>query len=295
MIYKYLPATAKGLNLLRSAEIRFAHSGTTSDPFDFAPVIIEGAPKEGEAERFRAALAVWGFNDPEKAEPHEEYFEEIEDYQPSFANLISKTFYSSFCLRPNNPVMWARSAGGMSGFCIGYEAEALIGEGRAQRVMKVDYQDERPVVDAFLYALACDQHDFHASMMPEQQDVIDESWAYMEAIWAAAFATKSRAWAAEEEARLLIHDAEGTNEDGQEPSIRYPDTGTVELIIGEETAVQLRKKLIAAAKSSFANVRVFEARASKAEYVISVAELPNLGNTILDDELTRRPQMGNDN
>lgn len=149
MIYKYLPATQESLELLRSAEIRFAHSSSTSDPFDFAPVIIEGAPKEQEVERFRAALAAWGFDDTEKAEPHDEYFEEIEDYQPSFANLISNTFYSSFCLQPDNPVMWARSARGMAGFCVGFEEEALLGEERAERVMKVNYEADRPVVDAF--------------------------------------------------------------------------------------------------------------------------------------------------
>nr|WP_137676681.1 hypothetical protein [Parerythrobacter lutipelagi] len=294
MIYKYLPSSPESLELLRSAEIKFVHSSTTCDPFDFAPVIIDGAPKKQEEERFTAALSAWGFDDPEEAEPHQEYFEEIEEYQPSFPNLISKTFYSSFCLRPDNPVMWTRSACGMTGFCVGCKEEALIGEGRAQRFIKVDYQDDRPIVDAFLYALALDQYNFHKSMMPEEE-VIGESWATMEAIWAAAFATKSRDWVAEQEARLLIHDTEDTYEDSQEPSIRCPDSGVVELILGEEMAVQLRERLIATAKSAFANVRVFEARASKTEYVISVAELPTLVSTTLTDEPVRTPQLGNDN
>lgn len=64
---------------MRRAEIKFLHTSTVCDPLDFAPVIIDGAPKTQEPERFSAALAAWGFDDPDGAEPRQDYFEQVED------------------------------------------------------------------------------------------------------------------------------------------------------------------------------------------------------------------------
>lgn len=279
MIYKYLPATDESLDLFRGAEVPIEHSSAVADPFDFRPVIIEGPPTPEDRGRFRSAMSAWGFHDLEKAEPQDDYFDTIAEGQLDFTGLIAKTYFSTFCRDATNCVQWARFAGGMDGFCIGIEEQAILDDGGADSLSAVEYRCERPVVDAFLYSLAHDQYEFHHRTIEQEGDdpayrsAIEEAFELREKIWRAAFVTKSCEWKSEQEVRLLVHDFNGRLPARQPNRCSFSRSGRVRLVIGDRMDADFRDELLAAARDVYKDFGLLIARPSASEMTIELMDL----------------------
>lgn len=279
MIYKYLPATDASLEMFRASQVPLVHSSAVADPFDFRPLIVEGAPKSEDRERFSSAMAAWGFHDLEKAEPHDEYFDAIATGQPDFTELIAKTYFSNFCRDATNSVQWARFAGGMDGFCIGIEERAILDRGGADILWAVEYTCVRPVVDAFLYSLAYDQYEFHHLAIEQEGDdptyriAIDDAFELSERIWRAAFVTKSCDWESEQEIRLLVHDFDGRLPSEQLHRCYFSRSSSVRLVIGNRMDPNFRDELLAIARDVYKNFRIKVASPSASEMAIELKYL----------------------
>jgi hypothetical protein len=283
MLYKYCPPSLWGLDNFRKQQIICRHYADFNDPFEFWSRVVEGIPTRDDADRFRAAVAAWGFSDPDNAEDHEEYFESLVDGQPPFSMMFDHTRIACFCAESTNLLLWSHYADGLRGFCIGFDESQLISD-RHDYLTEVEYLRSPPTVDSFLYVVAEDQWSYHRDVIADRprseayfgpdpisdevyQACADEAFALMTLIWRRAFAVKPLEWAYERETRLLVR----TGQEDRLPLFRnYPATAVREIIIGERMDAQYREGLLGAAREICPQAKIMTARRSRDAYALSV-------------------------
>ncbi|SDO64049.1 DUF2971 domain-containing protein [Afipia sp. GAS231] len=285
-LYKYYPPNRYSLENLRRHSFYCRHYTDFNDPFEFWCNISSGIPdRNAEPNRFRAAVAEWGFPD---GEPHDEedcraYFESLVDAAPDFQTLMDHVRIACFASAPDNLLMWSHYADGMRGFCAEFD-DALV-QKADERVFltPVEYVEAPQHADSFVYAVAEDQWDFHgmcvydhdrgaggAISAPERDSYEEASLqahANMTAIWRRVFATKPVEWRYEGEQRLLLQATDG----GAEPvQLEIPVEALRGIIMGERMDYDYRKQLEVLLASQYPRVPIRRATRSADRYTIEL-------------------------
>lgn len=287
MIFKFCPPSQYSLDNLRMASLFCRHFEDFNDPFEFWSSFAEGAPDGSEPERLVSALAAWGFPDPSTAEPYDEYFKSLADGQPAFAARMNRMRIACLASDSTNLLMWSHYADGLRGFCIGFDEQVLVDGSDQAYLTHVEYLDEPPAVDNFLFAVAADQYDFHMAAIAERprneaylgpdpitdtayKAVADESMNLMKTLWRQAFAVKPREWQYEGEHRLLIE----TDAGDKSPFLhRYPRDAVRQIIVGERMPDTYRSQLVELVTREFPEARVLMAVRSKSSFAISFEDV----------------------
>ena len=231
-LLKFCSPTAHAIQNLENGQIFCQHFSAYNDPFEFWAEILTGIPNpDREPERYLAAIQTWGFQCASIDEAMtddliqgsvRDYFEECQDYAPSFETMRQGTRIACFGSERNNLLMWSHYADGLRGFCIVFDEDDLV-TNDTDYIFEVSYVDAPPVVDSFLYGIAKDQDWYSGIAIEETEAAIrhqgrselqgeiamyGESGAAalqtMRKIWQQVFATKPTAWKYERERRLLL-------------------------------------------------------------------------------------------
>lgn len=284
MIYKFCPPDEHSLQNLQKGQLYCRHYSDFNDPFEFWAKIVSGIPDASQASRLQEAYRTWGFPSVDINRPPEpcgDYFGSLECGQPRFPSLYDSWRISCFSSTADNLLMWAHYASGLRGFCFGLEEHALV-EGSGAHLENVEYLEEPPLVDSFVFAVAEDQYEYHMMAMKELEHsaaVGDHDWrvAYrqsaeealglMRTIWRRAFAAKPFEWSYERERRLLVPADRGTD-----PVLHaYPAAALRVVITGERMCEGYRKSLEATVSKNFPGVPVKKATRSTENYRIEVS------------------------
>ena len=251
LLYKFSPPNNYGVLNLTNGTLYCQHHEGFNDPFEFWTDIVDGVPNiDSDRDRFFAALKEWGFEEKDLGfviEDYEEYFDSIKDLQPPFQLMKNKTRICCFSSSADNLLMWSHYADGLRGFCLVLDADAVIESKPEAYLTEVAYLERPPIVDAFVYAVASDQYDFHMMAAHEAQgceayeEVAEVAMSNMKKMWAHTFAIKPTEWKYEQEQRLLIT----TEVDAQEAVLlNYPVAALKEVIIGERMDLAQQNELI---------------------------------------------------
>lgn len=283
MLYKYCPPGPYGLENLRNRQIICRHYADFNDPFEFWSRVVEGIPARDDDDRFRAAVAAWGFPDPDDACDHEEYFESLADGQPSFPQMFDRTRIACFCAESDNLLLWSHYADGLRGFCIGFD-EAEFTPDRYDYLTAVEYLQSPPTVDSFLYVVAEDQWEYSLGAIDDRprneayfrsdsvrdkdyQACADEAFTLITAIWRRAFAVKPIDWAYEHETRLLIH----VDQMDRLPVFRgYAASAVRQVVLGELMGEQYREALVRLVTDEYPHAELLTATRSRDTYSLRI-------------------------
>ena len=288
MLYKFSGATDYALQNLERGVIFCQHYSAYNDPFEFWGRILEGIPDaKSEANRFKVAKEAWGCDwmSPED-EDLIEYFAACESEQPSFHHWRDITRIACFGSDPKNLLMWSHYADGLRGLCLVLdETELLEASPRSTFSVNVAYQAEPPTADAFVYAVANDQMDYHLlsiedaesrakhlgepgpSWLEEYREVAGNSYVAKIEILQKVFATKPVEWAYEAEKRLLVR-AEAS--DASPVFHKYPKAALKGVLIGERTPNDYRRRLEQVVSSHYGHAYVKSIRRSSSSYSLKI-------------------------
>ncbi len=295
-LHKFCGPTDNALKNLENGQIFCQHYAGYNDPFEFWTNIITGVPNpSSEPDRYLAALKTWGFHCDTVAEAMEdqliqetadEYFDECQNYVPSFDEIRQNVRIACFGSERDNLLMWSHYADGLRGFCILFD-EQLLATHEGDYILDVAYTSAPPVVDSFIYGLAWDQ-DWYSHVAIEETtrhlqfdgktELLDEILMYqksgeealrtMRDIWQQVFATKPLEWQYEHERRLLMQ----TDSTDTAPVLRPFERECVrELIIGDRMAADYRNRLVALMEERYPEARISTARRAEGAYTLTIA------------------------
>ncbi len=251
-LLKFCAPNAHSLENLRNRAIYCQHYAAFNDPFEFWARVYQGIPSlEKERARFIAAIREWGFEEDrlqDALEHSTEYFEGLVDAQPDFRAMYDGMRIACFGSDADNLLMWSHYADGLRGFCIVFDENEIEKAAPEGWIADVAYMDNPPIVDSFVYAIACDQEDFHVMALGEEarakylgksildgiasdyRAAIDVALTNMRRMWQHAFASKPLQWQYERERRLLI--PSGRN-DHQPLMLSYSNAAIKTIVVGE--------------------------------------------------------------
>ena len=246
-------------------------------------------PEESDdPKRFLDALKRWGFADKSEVDNEDlhTYFNTVKEDEVVFAPSYEQVRVTCFTSEPNNLLLWSHYADGLRGYCALFDPE-IITEGPEKCVLvSVNYVDQPPKLDSFLYTISTDKLDYYLMAADEAESSIragiesERDWlctyqdeahiAYNEIVeaWREAFASKPLEWKYENEQRLLIF-SEGN---GTEPIFyRYPSSALKEIIIGEKMPDRSREDLCDIIFDMYDDVIIRTAVRSQNAYAIEIA------------------------
>ncbi len=281
MLYKFAPPNEYTLKNLKERKFICRHFSEFNDPFEFWGNLKRKIPSaENEEARFKDALKTWGFT-PESLNDlnleHEEYFESLADGAPDFGAMYDYTRIACFGSDIGNLLMWSHYADGLRGLCLelDFDLDVIGGLNKSRVYMtSVRYTNTPPVVDAFNFAVAEDQIDYHVMAIEEAKQLGDTRWVdqYKEvleeesrkirdSIWDDAFATKPVEWEYEQEKRLLVY---MDSDNGKPEFMEYPKGALKRIVLGEKMPEEFREAVMELVKKYCSDVPVWVAtRSSK--------------------------------
>jgi hypothetical protein len=289
-LLKFSGPTEYALENLRNRAIYCQHFVAFNDPFEFWTDFREGIPDlETERGRFIAAISAWGFGEASldtALENSTEYFESLEDSQPRFKEMVDHIRIACFGSEPDNLLMWSHYADGLRGFCVVFDEDLIVKAEPKGYITDVAYLDAPPLVDSFVYAVACDQEDYNMRAIEETRTAIryqgkkdEKPWLkvyrndaadalkHMHEMWQHAFAAKPVEWRYEKERRLLVN----ADTDDRQAMLRpYPKKAVREIIVGERMPPAYLDRLLDIVKKKFSEIPVRTARRPSNRYTLII-------------------------
>lgn len=286
-LYKFSGPTEYALQNLEDGVIFCQHYSAYNDPFEFWSNIHEGIPDaQQEPDRFLAAKKAWGCDwmSPDD-EDLIEYFAACLDEQPSFLHWRDITRIACFGSEPDNLLMWSHYADGLRGLCLVFDDDELLeASPRSTFAVNVAYQKNPPTADAFIYAIANDQMDFHLMSIEEAEDrskhigerdpfvedyrkVAGDAYLSKTEILQRVFATKPLEWEYEAERRLLVR---ASGNDTEPIFHRFPKTALREILIGERMPDSFRARLEALVAEHYSHVSTRAVARSSSTYRLKI-------------------------
>lgn len=236
MIYKFANPNEHALKNLSSVSLYCRHYEDFNDPFEFWAIVHCGMPDfADDDERFHSAVAAWGFPDhvlselPVDLDTLKDYFEGLADGEIVFPHIYNHSRVSCFSSDPSSLLMWSHYADGLRGFCIEFDDDLLISEDEYTFLCPVNYVEEPPVVDSFVYAVTEDQ--FYYAIDHGYEEYDGESFrADLNGMMKKALASKPLEWRYEKEVRLVVN----TRNNDKSPILhQYNQEALKSIIIGE--------------------------------------------------------------
>lgn len=277
-MYKFAPVNDYSLRNFEMAQLYLNHHSYFNDAFECSCEIFYGFPKLDEpSERLAEVIRAWGFNDPEDPvarEHYKDYAESLEDSEPCIEYFIDNARIGCFSSDPLNQLMWAHYADGLRGFCIEFDRELVIPDGRDARVYDVLYCDRPAVIDASVLAVLYDQRDYNedayfdvgnlAKYLGQDRgaeiEIYDLGFRQacddIRAVYQKMLATKPIPWAYEREMRIIDFDA---RVDQRGVSMGYPREAVKSLTFGEKIEAGHQAKLTQIAKAVYPSISLKKA------------------------------------
>ena len=287
-ILKFCASTECSLSNLEKGVIYCQHFSAYNDPFEFWNYVHEGIPDaDSEPERFVAATRAWGM---EGCSPQDKdlinYFDECQHYQPPFQEIRERMRIACFGSQRDNLLMWSHYADGLRGFCIVFDGESIAKAEPEGHLLDVAYLHAPPIVDSFVYAIACNQDWYHHTAIEETETRIrrlgkteEQHWipiyeqagaealGQMHQIRQLVFAAKPAEWKYEREQRLLV---QTDGRDGHPIERPYPRKAVREIIFGERMSCEFRSRLMSVLHQHYSAVPIRTARRAQGRYTLSV-------------------------
>lgn len=246
MIYKYCPPSEYTLKNLAGHTLYCRHAHDFNDPFEFWATVHEGLPPfDDDDERFRAAVAAWGFPGtklkdlPLDHDTFKEYFGGLCDGAPLIDLIYNRSRISCFSSDPRNLLMWSHYADGLRGCCLGFDSNSVAAESETVFITDVDYVSRPPVIDTLVYAVTEDLFNYAIDHGYEEYEG-EQYRLQLNGMMAKALASKPVEWSYEKESRLIIH----TRQDDRNPvHHQYPPEALKCAIIGEKCSDAFRAEL----------------------------------------------------
>jgi hypothetical protein len=284
-MFKYFRVNDYSLDALSKRTVYASHFEQFNDPFECWCIRQEGAPPFSlEDRRFMAASRAFGFPEGTPKVSFEMLLEALEGSEPTIQAAIDAARIACFSSRPDNLLMWSHYADGLRGFCLEFEDRAFTFERSPWELLNVAYKDEPPIFDSFLWAVAWDQAQYHASALGEVQvtgkgegyagayeNVLQEATLLLRDLYVNMFATKPRAWEYEHEARLIV---------GAAPDmplhipLPYPASGVRSIIIGHRATGEHVEQIRETAKLAGIEAPIRFARRDEGSYQMRFEEVP---------------------
>ena len=274
MIYKFTAPSEHALSNLRSGSLYCRHFEDYNDPFELWWNLENGLPPfDDDNERFKAAVAAWGFTGmkmneiPLDRDTWDEFFGSLTDYEPSFT--FTDTRITCFCSEAQNLLMWSHYADGLRGFCLEFDENELFVEDEYKYLVPVNYTDKPPHIDSFVYAVTHDQFEYAAEHGYEEYEG-ELRRKELNEIMRTAVASKLKEWSYEKETRLVIQT------DGKDKTAipyKYPSHSLKSIIIGEKMSPEFRSELKAVLESLDSPVNTRVALRSKESYTLTIHDM----------------------
>ncbi|WP_193143523.1 DUF2971 domain-containing protein [Meridianimarinicoccus sp. MJW13] len=181
--------------------------------------------------------------------------------------------------------MWSHYADGLRGLCLVFDDDELLeASPRSTFAVNVAYQKNPPTADAFIYAIANDQMDFHLMSIEEAEDrskhigerdpfvedyrkVAGDAYLSKTEILQRVFATKPLEWEYEAERRLLVR---ASGNDTEPIFHRFPKTALREILIGERMPDSFRARLEALVAEHYSHVSTRAVARSSSTYRLKI-------------------------
>jgi Protein of unknown function (DUF2971) len=244
MIYKFCAPSQYALTNLESESLYCRHFEDYNDPFEFWGKLERGLPAaDDNNERFRRAIAAWGFPDTKKEDlPLDEdlyidFFGSLAENAPLFTFENSRI--CCFCPEISNLLMWSHYADGLRGFCLKFDETALFKPDEHIALVPVIYSDKPPVIDTLVYSVTEDQFEYAVEHGYEEYEGELRRMELNEMLQA-AFASKPAEWSYEKEVRLII---QSPQEDKNPMSYKYASNALKSIIIGEKMPADFRLRI----------------------------------------------------
>lgn len=243
MIYKYCPPTRFTVENLAHHSVYCRPPCEFNDPFEFWSTVHNGLPTfNDDDDRFRAAVAAWGFPGtklkdlPLDHDTFLEYFGSLCDSAPDLHSIYDHARVSCFSSDPRNLLMWSHYADGLRGCCLGFDCDHFAVTSETLFITDVQYVRSPPVIDTLVYAVTEDL--FLYAIDHGYEEYEGESFRkQLNDIMARALASKPLEWQYEKERRLIIH----TREDGLLPiQHSYPPQSLQTVILGERMSDEFK-------------------------------------------------------
>jgi len=278
-IYKFSGQTEYALQNLENGVIFCQHYSAYNDPFEFWARIHDGLPHPNkEPERFKAAKKAWGAEWMKDGDEYlAEYFASCIEDQPPFRRWINNTRIACFGTEPDSLLMWSHYGDGLRGFCIVFDESMLLETEGNSFFVDVDYVNNPPTVDAFVWATVDGLIEYNASELekisgkhngassegmsePELRGELERATLIQQQMLRALFATKPIAWEYEHERRLLV---QAKNSDKLPLMDSFPKNAIKEIILGELMPDEYRKRVLAIMKKHYPSGRIKNARRAR--------------------------------
>lgn len=246
MLYKYCPPSRFTLDNLASHSLYCRHPHDFNDPFEFWATVHDGLPDfDDDDDRFRAAVAAWGFPDtklkdlPLDYDTLVDYLGGLCDGSPDLTTIFNRARVSCFSSDPRNLLMWSHYADGLRGCCLGFDCRTVATESESVFITDVQYVERPPAVDTLVYAVTEDLFYYAVDHGYEEYEG-DKFRVHLNGIMGPALASKPIEWNYEKERRLIIH----TRQDDMTPiHHQYPIDALKCVIIGERISNTFRAEL----------------------------------------------------
>lgn len=276
MIYKYCPPNRFTLENLAAGIIFCRHPGEFNDPFEFWAMVHEGVPElRDDNERFRAAVAAWGFPGtaidslPLDRDTLKAYFDGLADGAPPMDIIYDRGRVACFSSDPANLLMWSHYADGLRGCCLGFDNEKLVPETETTFLADVQYLKNPPVIDTLVYAVTEDL--FHYAIDHGYEEYEGETFRkQLNAMMRLALASKPEEWHYENERRLIVH----TKPDDKGPYLHtYESPALHRIIVGERMDRGYRAALKETIGRLGSPVLTHEAMRSRTTYGLTIQDV----------------------
>jgi DUF2971 family protein len=86
--------------------------------------------------------------------------------------MVDSIRIACFGSEPGNLLMWSHYADGLRGFCVVFDEKLIVSAEPEGYLTNVAYLEKPPLVDSFVYAVACDQQDYHLIAIEETETQI---------------------------------------------------------------------------------------------------------------------------
>lgn len=289
-LFKYCPPSEYAIANLANGVLYCRHYQDFNDPFEFWADIVSGVPNPAQRDdRFRAACQEWGYEPPEEdVENTREFFESLEYTQPPFTDMMDDFRICCFGSEADNLLMWSHYADGLRGFCLVFDADEITTGDDDPYLTDVAYLDRPPVVDAFVYAMANDQFEYHRDAVngglaranmyikappPSEgelstfREVAEAAFAHMKLMWQQVFSSKPLPWKYENERRLLLQVCAEGNQPVQRP---YPASALRQVVFGERMPLPVRRQIEVIIQQKYPDVEMLTAGRAEADYDITL-------------------------